>query len=109
MKTMFKSTKLWNIVENGFTEWGQDKEATEELRVQDASALYLIQQGYEEHILIRIADIDTAHKAWEVLKTEYQGNSKTLSLKLYSLRLELEAVKLDGRRRESARLHHPGS
>lgn len=36
----------------------------------------------------------TAKQAWEILKTEYQGSSIILSVKLYSLRQEMETMKI---------------
>lgn len=94
MKTMFQSKRLWNLVEKGYTEEGKNKEEIKELKQQDVDALYLIQQGLDERILIRITKAETAKQAWGILNTEYQGNTKILSVKLYSLRQELETTKM---------------
>ncbi|XP_039123469.1 uncharacterized protein LOC120260093 [Dioscorea cayenensis subsp. rotundata] len=93
MKTMFRSKGLWPLVEKGFSEEGAEAQM-EEIRKQDLDALYLIQQGLDERILIRIAEAETAKQAWDILKTEYQANTKILSVKLYSLRQELETTKM---------------
>lgn len=90
---MFRSKGLWNIVEKGFSEEGEE-EVVEELRMKDASALYLIQQGLDERMLIRIAEAPTAKCAWDILQTEHKGNTKILSVKLYSHRQELETMKM---------------
>lgn len=57
-------------------------------------ALYLIQQGLDERILIRIAEATTAIQAWDKLRIEYQGNTKILSVKLYSLLQEHQIMKM---------------
>lgn len=93
MKTMFRSKGLWPLVEKGFSEEGAEAQM-EEIRKQDLDALYLIQQGLDERILIRIAEAETAKQAWDILKTEYQANTKILSVKLYSLQQELETTKM---------------
>lgn len=93
MKTMFRSKRLWSTVENGFSEEGEE-EVVERRREADACALYLIQQAVDEKILIRITEALTAKQAWDILQTEFQGGSKILSVKLYSLKSELETLRM---------------
>lgn len=62
MKTMFRSKKLWNIVDKGFSEDGEPQEV-EELQAQDACALYLIQHSLDERTLVRIADASSSKQA----------------------------------------------
>ncbi|GKB46071.1 kinase-like domain-containing protein [Tanacetum coccineum] len=60
MKTLFKSQDLWDFVESGYEEASNDEAPT------------------------------SAKQAWSLLKTEYQGSAKVITVKLQSVRHDFE-------------------
>ncbi|KAI3789477.1 hypothetical protein L2E82_02274 [Cichorium intybus] len=93
MKTLFRSQDLWDLVENNTTEGNQD-EMSKEIQKKDAKALFFIQQAVDESIFSRIAAAKTAHEAWSILKIEYQGSAKVITVKLQSLRRDFETANM---------------
>ncbi|XP_039137127.1 uncharacterized protein LOC120274664 [Dioscorea cayenensis subsp. rotundata] len=93
MKTVFRSKDLWSIVEKGIAEEA-DNNRLNEIMKKDAKALCLIQQNLDDRVLLRITEAKTAKQAWEVLKTQYQGNENNVSVKLHSLHRELDVTKM---------------
>nr|GEX87700.1 UBN2 domain-containing protein [Tanacetum cinerariifolium] len=53
-------------------------------------ALFFIQQAVDDSIFPRIAAATKANQAWTTLKTEFQGSSKVITVKLQSLRRDFE-------------------
>ncbi|KAJ8773175.1 hypothetical protein K2173_028352 [Erythroxylum novogranatense] len=90
MMTLFRSQDLWDYVEKGFEENKEDETRNKEHVKRDAKALFFIQQAIDESIFSRIAAATTAKQAWAILKTEYQGSSKVITVKLQSLRRDFE-------------------
>ncbi|CAL9015742.1 unnamed protein product, partial [Prunus brigantina] len=88
MSTIFKSHKLWDMVENGYekpvkNEEGEALTAAQKLALEDnvakdAKALGLIQ----------------AKEAWEILQQEFRGDKKVRSVKLQALRREFEYTRM---------------
>ena len=62
--------------------------------MKDAKALFFLQQGVADIIFPRIIDATNTKEAWEILEKEFQGDSKVISIKLQSLRRELENLKM---------------
>ena len=94
MSTLFKSQELWELVENGFED-NQPEEPDQQLkdkRKKDSKALFMIQSALDDEIFPRIAAATTSHKAWEILKQEYMGDKKVITVKLQSLRREFETL-----------------
>lgn len=81
MCTIFKSHKLWDMVEIGFEQLvkKEDSEALttaqklalEENVAKDAKALGLIQSAVSDDIFPRIALQQSAKAAWEILQQEF--------------------------------------
>ncbi|KAK2996036.1 hypothetical protein RJ640_002196 [Escallonia rubra] len=101
MKTIFKSLGLWESVVEGFTEPNTTEGMTEnqkkkldEKRQKDASALSLIQRNVTDPIFPRIMRVESAKEAWETLRNEFQGDDKVRTIKLQSLRKDLENMKM---------------
>ncbi|PNX79108.1 copia-type polyprotein, partial [Trifolium pratense] len=99
METIFVSQDLWDVVEEEYEErpspknasWSDDKEkAYKENVKKNATALRFIQQGVSKAIYPRIFGVKKAKDAWEILKTEFQGSSKVISIKLQSLWSQFE-------------------
>ncbi|CAN6690841.1 unnamed protein product [Malus baccata var. baccata] len=87
MKTIFRSYELWNIVEMGFRPpakaEGEIAEAEMKLHrenlVKDARALGIIQGAMSDQIFPRIATLETAKAAWDILKQEFVGDKQMKS------------------------------
>ncbi len=92
MKTLFKSQDLWELVDNGFTETSGDEARQRENLKRDAKALFFIQQAVDESIFSKIAVATTSKQAWNILKIEYQGSAKVITVKLQSLRRDFETL-----------------
>ncbi|KAI5355014.1 hypothetical protein L3X38_007909 [Prunus dulcis] len=99
MCTIFKSHKLWDLVENGYEqsvkkEEGEDLTAAQKLVLEeniakDAKALGLIQNAVSDDIFPRIALKESAKEAWEILQQEFRGDKKKL---LISLSREYDSI-----------------
>ncbi|GJW76657.1 retrovirus-related pol polyprotein from transposon TNT 1-94 [Tanacetum coccineum] len=90
MTMLFKSQELWEYVETGYEENGENEAHNKEHRKKDAKALFFIQQAVDDSIFPRIAAATRANQAWATLKTEFQGSSKVITVKLQSLRRDFE-------------------
>ena len=96
MSTLFKSQELWELVEKGFED-NQLEEPDQQLkdkRKKDSKALFMIQSALDDEIFSRIAAATTSHEAWEILKQEYMGDKKVITVKLQSLRREFETLNM---------------
>ncbi|XP_076933425.1 uncharacterized protein LOC143599326 [Bidens hawaiensis] len=77
MKTILISQDLWK-----------------ENRKKDAKALAIIQQGVHDEVFSRIAAATQSKKAWNLLKNEYQGDTKMKIVRLQGLRREFETSQM---------------
>ncbi|XP_039143968.1 uncharacterized protein LOC120281110 [Dioscorea cayenensis subsp. rotundata] len=93
MKTMFRSKDLWSLVEKGFSGEGDGARLNESMK-KDAKALFLIQQALDPRVLIRISEAKTAKEAWDIIKTEFQGDPSTLTVELHSLHREFDTARM---------------
>jgi len=94
METIFISQDLWDVVEDGYEECPirrnassiaeKENEYKENVK-KNATSLRIIQQGVSKAIYPRIFGVKKAKDAWDILKTEFQGSSKVISIKLQSL------------------------
>lgn len=104
MCTIFKSHRLWEIVEQGFEtpvkKEGDDalsvaqKLTLEENIAKDAKALGLIQSAVSDDIFPRIALQETAKDAWTILQNEFRGDKKVRSVRLQALRRDFEYMRM---------------
>ncbi|XP_010277694.1 PREDICTED: uncharacterized protein LOC104612075 [Nelumbo nucifera] len=94
MKTMFTSQELWDLVEKGFEDTNptEPDQRLRETHKKDAKALFLIQQALDEKIFPRIAAGSTSTQAWEILKQEFLGDKKVITIKLQTLRRDFETL-----------------
>ncbi|KAH0647717.1 hypothetical protein KY290_033702 [Solanum tuberosum] len=96
MKTLFRSQELWDLIEDGFTDVAEldaeEENRLKKIRKKDAKALFFIQQAVHETIFSRIAAATTSRDVWLILKTEFQGSSKVITMKLQSLRRDFETL-----------------
>ncbi|GKE14929.1 retrovirus-related pol polyprotein from transposon TNT 1-94 [Tanacetum coccineum] len=73
-----------------YEEASNDEACLKENQKRDAKALFFIQQAVDESIFSRISAATSAKQAWSLLKTEYQGSAKVITVKLQSLRRDFE-------------------
>lgn len=86
------SQDLWDLVENGYVEPENataynnltvaQKNELKDCRKKDSKALLVIQQAVHESIFPRIAAANKSKDAWKILKDEYQGTDKVITVKL---------------------------
>ncbi|GKC26312.1 integrase [Tanacetum coccineum] len=96
MRTLFRSQELWGLVKNGIAETSVDETGRRESMKKDAKALFFIQQAVDEMIFSRIAAANSAKEAWDTLKTEYEGSTKEITVKLQFLRRDFESAVMKG-------------
>ncbi|XP_039128903.1 uncharacterized protein LOC120265040 [Dioscorea cayenensis subsp. rotundata] len=90
MKTLFRSQRLWKVIEEGISA----KEPTEKELEDDAKILFLLQQPVDETILHRIVRFDSAKEAWDHIKNENQGTSRMVSVKQQTLRQRFDLLQM---------------
>ena len=59
-----------------------------ECRKKDTKALFYIQQALDVSIFPRIMGVASSKEAWDLLKDEFQGSTKVVTLKLQTLQCE---------------------
>ncbi|KAL1225004.1 hypothetical protein V5N11_002783 [Cardamine amara subsp. amara] len=104
MATIFRTRKLWSVVEEGVPdepvqaeetpETAREKTLREEAMMNDTTALQILQTAVTDQIFSRIAAALTAKEAWDALKAEYQGSPQVRLIKLQALRREYENLKM---------------
>ena len=95
MRTLFISQNLWDIVQNGYEEpaspdeeaiWTEARKKTYKEKVlRHAQALLNIQRGISKTIFPRIVGMTKSKDAWDILRTEFKGYDKVISIKLQTL------------------------
>ncbi|KAD3336077.1 hypothetical protein E3N88_31596 [Mikania micrantha] len=94
MRTILRSRELWEIVNLGMTDHGDNLERNRKEAKNDARAMAVIQQGVHDMLFSRIASADTAQEAWEILRLEFQGDSQVKSVRIQGLRREFENLSM---------------
>ncbi|KAF7832378.1 Retrovirus-related Pol polyprotein from transposon TNT 1-94 [Senna tora] len=94
MCTLFLSQELWELVEHGYSASEADEQKLRENKKKDARALFFLQQAVSNDIFSRISAATTSKGAWQTLKTEFQGSSKVITVKLQSLRRTFEMLQM---------------
>ncbi|KAI3446611.1 hypothetical protein Pfo_003276 [Paulownia fortunei] len=82
MCTLFVPHELWNIVEEGYNTYTPEKKAA---LTKDARALSFMYQGISRFILPRIFGVKTPKDACQILKNQFGGYEKVISIKLQNL------------------------
>lgn len=81
---MFKPQEPWNLVETEFKD-EKPKETDEQLRdnrKKDAKFLFFIQQALGDSVFPLITAGTTSKQEWDILKQEYLGYTKVITVKL---------------------------
>ncbi|XP_048503113.1 uncharacterized protein LOC125498856 [Beta vulgaris subsp. vulgaris] len=76
------------------TEPAEPDQQLRDNRKRDAKALLFIQGVLDDSIFPRISSASSSKEAWEILKMEYHGDSKVISVKLQTLRGTFESLKM---------------
>ena len=101
MRTYLSSYDLWEVVETGADPpplpanptVAQMKQHSEE-RAKRFKALSCIQNAISDEIFTRIMTCETAKKAWDTLKQEFEGSEKTKQMRVLNLRREFELLRM---------------
>jgi len=104
METFFLSQNLWDVVEDGYAEppesasssdWTPAHQQQYKENIQrNATAFRYIQQGVSKSIFPRIFGVKKAKNAWEILKQEFQGSEKAVTIKLQTLWKEFDNLSM---------------
>lgn len=92
---------LWDIVDDGYIEptyWStlstDDKKAKKECRSKNYLSLSHLQEDLEKSIFPIIAGCKTTKDAWKVFKEEFQGSDQVKEVKLQTLRINFDTLKM---------------
>ena len=98
MKTLFISQDLWDLIEEGYEQPEDLSTLTivklKEYKQRDARALLFIQQGVSKTIFPRISGATKYKEAWEILKKQFSGYDKVISIKLQNLWREFDNLQM---------------
>ncbi|KAJ6725234.1 hypothetical protein OIU85_023087 [Salix viminalis] len=82
MITLFNSQNLGDIVNEPQNTSILNEAQRKELKVKDASALYLIQQSLAQNVFRRITKASTAKDAWDMIRKEFLGDPQVRTIQL---------------------------
>ena len=92
MRALFASQDLWELVEYGFEELGDEDEFNRLIQAEkdllksnkkkDSKSLVFLCQAVHESVFPRIVAAKRSKEAWKTLKTAYQGMEKVKTEKL---------------------------
>ncbi|KAI3701552.1 hypothetical protein L6452_26726 [Arctium lappa] len=101
MRVLYESQELWNVVENGIREPTNNAELTPQQTIElrenmkkDKKALYFIYQAVDEVIFERISSCLSSKDAWETLHRTYRGEERVKTIRLQTLRCELDNLRM---------------
>ena len=101
IQTLLIGKDLWDVVDDGYVEpadWSSlsadDKKAMKECRSKNSLALSHLQAALYRSIFPRIAGCKIAKEAWAMLKAGFQGSDQVKEVKLQTLRIEFENLKM---------------
>ncbi|XP_076928528.1 uncharacterized protein LOC143592513 [Bidens hawaiensis] len=90
MKTILRSSDLWDLIETGVNLADTDQNRLKTTVKKDAHAMAIIQQAVHDQLFSRIAGASTAKETWDILKMEFQGDDQVKAVKLQGLRKDFE-------------------
>jgi hypothetical protein len=97
MRFFLKFIDCWNIVE---TCWTKPTDATSELvteentQLSNNKALHVLCQALSPSEFARISNSESAHEAWQILETTYEGTKLVKFVKLQMLISRFEKIKM---------------
>uniref|UniRef100_A0A251SDS7 Putative zinc finger, CCHC-type n=1 Tax=Helianthus annuus TaxID=4232 RepID=A0A251SDS7_HELAN len=98
-KTLADTIELWNIVEDGYQELGNNptneaNTAYRESIKRDKRALHIIFQSVSDTVFERIAMANSSKEAWNILHKSYRGENRVKTVRLQTLRCEFDALNM---------------
>ena len=104
MRTLLRCHEVWELVTHGYVETANleveqalTNAQTEQLRInrkKDAKALSLIPNGLDGSIFPKILGANFSKVAWDILESNYQSITKVKTIKLQTLRMNFENMKM---------------
>ncbi|XP_015167458.1 uncharacterized protein [Solanum tuberosum] len=101
MKAILGSQDVWDIVDKGYTKPINEetlplneKEVLLKTRKKDQQTLTLIHQCLDDGMFEKVVDATSSKKAWEILQNSLQGVDKVKKIKLQTLRVDFDVLKL---------------
>lgn len=94
MKSLFDFQETLEVVTNGVEELAVDATETQRTSHKDSKAFYCIQVAVDGENFERIAHVESAKEAWDVLFKYYEGGEKVKSVKLQSLCMQYELLQM---------------
>ncbi|XP_070033022.1 uncharacterized protein [Nicotiana tomentosiformis] len=101
MKAILGSQDVWKIVDRGYAKFDNEealaqneKDVLAKIRKKDQQAHTLIHQCLDNAMFEKVADATTSKEAWEILQNSLQGVDKVRKVKLQTLRVDFEVLKM---------------
>ncbi|XP_070019488.1 uncharacterized protein [Nicotiana sylvestris] len=101
MRAILGSQDVWEIVDTGYAKPDNEealpqneKDVLAKTRKKDQQALTLIHQYLDDAMFEKVADATTSKEAWEILQNFLQRVDKVRKVKLQTLRVDFEVLKM---------------
>jgi len=97
MRTLLRYEDVWDVVYHELSAAERDELTAVEIekkRKEDEKALYFIQNGLDDSVFPKISAAESSKEAWDILETNYKGTTKINTVKLQTLRMNFENLKM---------------
>jgi hypothetical protein len=103
MRSFLQAQECWDPVDHGYVEpdpadlsamTNQQKIAQATQRNRENKAKFWIQNSVDDSIFSKITGAGTSKQAWDILKSSYQGNDRVKTIKLQTLRMQFETLRM---------------
>jgi hypothetical protein len=103
MRSFLQAQECWDPVDLGYVEpdpadlaamTNQQRTAQATQRNKENKEKLWIQNSVDDSIFSKITGIVTSKQAWDILKSTYQGNDRVKTVKLQTLRMHFETLKM---------------
>jgi hypothetical protein len=103
MKSFLQAQEWWYPVDHGYVEpdsadlsamTNQQKIAQLTQRNRENKAKFWIQNSVDDSIFSKITGASTSKQVWDILKSSYQGNERVKTVKLQTLRMQFETLRM---------------
>ena len=103
MRPFLQEQECWDPVDHGYVEpyladmscmTNQQKVAQATQRNREDKTKFWLQNSVDDSIFSKIIGVVTSKRAWDILKSTYQGNDKVKIVKMQTLRTHFETLKM---------------
>jgi hypothetical protein len=103
MRSFLQAQECWDPVDLGYVEpdpadlsamTNQQRIAQATQRNRENKAKFWIQNSVDDSIFSKITGAGTSKQAWDILKSSYQGNDRVKTVKLQTLRMQFETLRM---------------